>query len=69
MGPTERLLLPSWCIGWAGGQYLICVTQQPWGQKKLTTISPYQDYPIIPRALFKLMLHKLSTESQVPEYW
>ena len=31
------------------------------GQKKLTSISPCQDYPIIPRILFKLVLLKFST--------
>ena len=30
-------------IGWAGGQDVRCVSQQPWGQK-LASISPFQDY-------------------------
>ena len=45
---TERLLQSSWCIGLVG-QNLRCAKQLPWGQKKLASINPFQDYPIIPR--------------------
>ena len=47
--PTERLLQSCGGIGWVAGQLLRCVNQIPWGQKKLASISPLQDYPIIPR--------------------
>ena len=41
-------------MGWTGLQDLRCGNQQSWGQKHLsvlsrTTVSPFQDYPIIPR--------------------
>ena len=42
MKPTERLFQSHGGIGWAGGQDLRCVNQQPWGQK-LASISPFQD--------------------------
>ena len=35
---------------WLGrGKDLRCVNQQPWGQRKLASISLFQDSPIIPR--------------------
>ena len=47
--PTQGFLQPHWCIGWAGGQDLRCDKDLPLGQKKLASISPFHDYPIIPR--------------------
>ena len=47
--PTERLLQSSWCIEWAGGQDLRCAKILSWGQKKVASISPFQNYPVIPR--------------------
>ena len=46
--PTERLLQSSWGIGWAG-QDLNCAKKLPRGQKKLASISHFQDYQIIAR--------------------
>ena len=31
---TERLLQSRWGFGWAAGQDLRCVNQQPWGRKR-----------------------------------
>ena len=44
---TEGLLQSCWCIGWAGGQDLRCEEKLPWGQMKLASTSPFQDYPVI----------------------
>ena len=52
MRPTQGLLQPYWCIGWTG-EDLRCDNDLPWGQKKLASISPFQDYPIIPRTFIK----------------
>ena len=57
--PTERLPQSSWCIGWALGKDMVgCVNHLPWGQKKMASISCFQDYPIISRVLLELVLHK-----------
>ena len=55
---TERLLQSHGGVGWAGGHDLRCVSQQPWGQK-LASISPFQDNPVIPSTLFKLVFFLL----------
>ena len=60
-GPTERLLQSSWGIDWAGGQDLRCDKQLYWGHKRLTSVSPFQDYRILQKLLFKLVLHKFPT--------
>ena len=54
MRTTERLLQSCVGIGWAGGQDLRCVNQQPCWQKMTsilcrTTVSSFLDYAIIPR--------------------
>ena len=46
---TEGLPQLCWCIGLAGGEDLTCNKDLPWRQKKLASISHFQDYPIIPR--------------------
>ena len=60
--PTERLLQSSWCIGWAGGQDLRCEKQLPLRQKKLASISPFQDYSLFQELLFKLVLQQISNK-------
>ena len=49
-------------IGWPEGQDLRCVNQQPWGQKKLPSISPFQDYPIILKTFIKADVTKMSNK-------
>ena len=45
MRPAERLLQQPWGTGWAGGQNL----KRLRGRNKLSSISPFKDYPHNPR--------------------
>ena len=62
MRPTERLLQSPGGICWAGEQDLRCVNQQPWEQKKLASISPFQDYSIIPRTFIYAGVARISNK-------
>ena len=43
MRTAERLIQSRGDIGWAEGQDLGCVNQQPLWQKNLASISPFQE--------------------------
>ena len=48
-GPTQGLLQSHWCFRGTGDEDLKCDKDLPLGEKKLVSIRPFQDYPIIPR--------------------
>ena len=59
MRTTEILLQSCGGIGWAGGQDLRCVNQQT---KPGASISPFQDFPIIPRTFIQTDVAKTSNK-------
>ena len=59
MRPTEVLLQSCLCTGWSG-QDLRFEEQVTWGQKKLASMSHFQDYPIIPKTFIKTSVTPMS---------